>query len=60
MKEYVPEVHVIGDRIFATAKDKAFLDRELAERGLPPIRVEVVEPGGPDCVSRPARPRLHS
>jgi hypothetical protein len=55
MKKYVPEVHVTGGRILASARDKAFLDKYLAEAGKPPIPIEVVEPGG----ARSARPRLH-
>jgi hypothetical protein len=57
MKKYIPKINVTGGRIFASAEDKAFLDRCVVERGLPPIRVEVVEPGGP-ALAR-ARPRLH-
>jgi hypothetical protein len=58
MKEYVPEFHVTARGIFASAKDKAWLDKYLADKGKPPIRVEVVEPGGP-ALARSARPRLH-
>jgi hypothetical protein len=38
----VPEFHVTGGRILASARDKAFLDKYLAEAGKPPIPIEVV------------------
>jgi hypothetical protein len=44
MKEYVPKFNVNARGIFASAKDKAWLDKYLADKGKPPIRVEVVEP----------------
>jgi hypothetical protein len=38
----IPLFQVIDGRIFASAKDKACLDRYVEAKGLPPITVEVV------------------